>query len=290
MIDLHTHTDESDGTFTPAELVRAAVDAGLEALGITDHDTLEGYDAAAPLARGAGLDLVCGIELSAKRHRIAGMSGRSVHLLGYFLDGPPPVEFREWLKGIQWGRRDRNRRLAARLQSLGVNVAIADVERLGRAQAGRPHFARAMMQKGYVGSMEEAFDRYLDESARAYVEREEPEVEAGIQKLREAGAVVSLAHPIRLKQRNPWTFEKRIATLSQHGLGAMEVYHSDHSPEDTELFLALARRYGLAVTGGTDFHGDNKPGLALGTGYGNVAVPRAVLDELRSGHRRAAQP
>jgi 3',5'-nucleoside bisphosphate phosphatase len=283
LIDLHTHTDESDGTSAPAELVGAAVALGLEALGITDHDTLAGYDAAVPLARQAGLDLVCGIELSTKRRLAAGGRGRSIHLLGYFLGGPPPAEFRAWLEGIRLSRRDRNRRLAERLRSLGVGVTIEEVERLGRSQAGRPHFARAMVEKGYVASIQEAFDLYLDESARAYVEREEPELAAGIRKLREAGGLASLAHPIRLSRRNPASFEKDLAGMCEMGLGAIEAYHSDHRWADTEFFLLLARRYGLAVTGGTDFHGDNKPGLALGTGYGNVAVPRQVLDALRNG-------
>ena len=283
MIDLHTHTDESDGTSAPHELVGAAVALGLEALGITDHDTFAGYDAAAPLAREMGLDLVCGIELSTKRHRATGTRGRSIHLLGYFLNEPPPEEFRAWLEGIRIARRARNRRLAERLQSLGIDVTIEEVQRMGRSQAGRPHFARVMVAKGYVSNMQEAFDLYLDESAKGYVEREEPELETGIRTLREAGALASLAHPIRLSRRNPAAFEKDLAEMSAMGLGGIEAYHSDHLQADTAFFLSLARRYHLAVTGGTDFHGDNKPGLALGTGYGNVAVPRQVLEALRNG-------
>jgi predicted metal-dependent phosphoesterase TrpH len=283
LIDLHTHTDESDGTLAPAQLVEAALESGLEALGITDHDTLAGYDAAAPLAREAGLDLVCGIELSTKRRRAAGARGRSIHVLGYFLGGPAPAEFRAWLEGIRLARRDRNRRLAARLQSLGMDITIEEVERLGRSQAGRPHFARAMIEKGYVSSVQEAFDHYLDESAQAYVEREEPSVGAGIARIREAGGLASLAHPVRMSRRNPGAFEKDLGEMCEMGLGAIEVYHSDHRRADTEFFLLLARRHGLAVTGGTDFHGDNKPGLALGAGYGDVAVPRQVLEALRNG-------
>jgi hypothetical protein len=287
LIDLHTHTDESDGTSSPSELVAAALALRLQALGITDHDTLSGYDAAAPLARAAGLDLVCGIELSTKRRHAPGWRGRSIHLLGYFLGSPPPAEFRAWLEGIRRARRDRNVRLAERLRSLGVEITIEEVERLGRSQAGRPHFARAMVEKGYVASIEEAFARYLDESAQGYVERDEPELEAGIETLRAAGALTSLAHPIRLKRRRPASFDKDLAEMCEMGLAAIEVYHSDHQRADAEFFRALARRYGLKVTGGTDFHGDNKPGVALGTGYGNVAVPRAVLDTLRGTEPRA---
>ncbi len=285
MIDLHTHTDESDGTSRPAELVAAASQIGLEALGITDHDTFAGYDQAVPLASDAGLDLVCGIELSTKRRRAGVPHGRSIHVLGYFLAAPPTDEFRGWLDAIRAARRDRNRRLALRLQSLDLDIQLAEVERLGRSQAGRPHFARLMVDKGYVTTIQEAFDRYLDESAQAYVERDEPELEAGICKIVDAGGLASLAHPFRLSRRSPEAFEKDLAAMREMGLGAIEVYHSDHSAQEVEFYLSLARRYSLAITGGTDFHGDNKPGLTLGAGYGNVEVPRRVLDELRNGQR-----
>jgi predicted metal-dependent phosphoesterase TrpH len=281
MIDLHTHTDESDGTFTPRELVDAAAALGLEALGICDHDTFAGYDQAVPLAREASLDLVCGIELSTKWHRTPQSGGRSIHMLGYFLDAPPTEEFRVWLEDIRAARRDRNRRLVARIQSLGMDVTLEEVEKLGRSLAGRPHFARIMLEKGYVRTIQEAFDRYLAESGEAYVERDEPELGEGIRKIIEAGGLPSLAHPVRLSNHRE-VLEKAVAEMCEMGLRAIEVYHSDHGPDDAAFFLKLAGRHGLAITGGSDFHGGNKPGLALATGYGNVAVPRIVLDFLRA--------
>lgn len=281
MIDLHTHTDESDGTLAPGELVEAAGLIGLEALGISDHDTFAGYDLAAPLAREAGLDLVCGIELSTKWKRSAESPGRSVHVLAYFLDGGPTAEFRDWLEGMLLSRRDRNRRLAARLQALGMDVRFEEVERMGRRMAGRPHFARLLLEKGYVTTMQEAFDRYLAEGADAYVERDEPSVEEGIAKILEAGGLPSLAHPVRLT-RKASELEQTVKEMCGMGLRAIEVYHSDHGPREVDLYLKVAGRFGLAITGGTDFHGANKPGLALGAGYGNVAVPRELLDFLRA--------
>jgi predicted metal-dependent phosphoesterase TrpH len=281
MIDLHTHTDESDGTFTPSELIDAAVALELEALGICDHDTFAGYDQAEPLAQEARLDLICGIELSTKWRLTPESNGRSIHMLGYFLDAPPTAEFRGWLEAIRAARRDRNRRLADRLQSLGIDVTLAEVERLGRSLAGRPHFARLLVEKGYVRTIQEAFDRYLAESGQAYVERDEPSLDEGIAKILEAGGLASLAHPVRLTNHRP-VLEKAVADMCDMGLRAIEVYHSDHAPEDVEFFTKLASRYGLSITGGTDFHGANKPGLALGTGYGNVAVPRLMLDFLRA--------
>jgi len=284
MIDLHTHTHESDGTFSPEELVQAAVDLKLEALGITDHDTFAGYDQAVPLARAAGLELICGIELSTKlRSRQGTTRNKSVHILGYFLDAPPAPAFRNWLDTLQRSRRDRNARLAQRLRSLGIEVTLEEVERLGRSLAGRPHFAQTMVRKGYVKSIHEAFEVYLGESARAYVEREEPTVAEGIQKILEGGGLPSIAHPVRLS-RDGAAVEKMIAEMRDFGLRAIETYHSDHSPREVEQYLAMARRYDLAITGGTDFHGDNKPGISLGTGVnGNVSVPRSVLDDLRAG-------
>ncbi len=280
MIDLHAHTNESDGTLTPAALVEAAAALRLEALGICDHDTFAGYDAAADPARAAGLDLVCGIELSTKLRRGPGERAVSVHMLGYFLQRPPSLDFRSWLGRLQDSRRDRNRRLAERLQSLGLDIQLDEVVRLGRSLAGRPHFAKLMLQKGYVRTIQEAFDRYLAESAQAYVEREEPGVDEGITRILDAGGLPSLAHPGRLSRR-PEEIEDHVRTFRDMELRGIEVYHSDHNASGTRLYLDLARRYGLAVTGGTDFHGGTKPGLELGTGYGNVSVPRRVLDDLR---------
>jgi predicted metal-dependent phosphoesterase TrpH len=290
MIDLHTHTDESDGTFSPEELIQAAAGLKLEALGISDHDTFAGYDQAVPLARAAGLELVCGIELSTKLSFRSGTRSKSVHILGYFLESPPAQEFREWLADLQRSRRDRNRRLAERLQSLGIAVTLEEVEKLGRSLTGRPHFAQILLRKGYVKSLHEAFEVYLGESARAYVERDEPGAAEAIRKVLEAGGLPSVAHPVRLS-RNSALVETLIAEMRDVDLRAIEVYHSDHGPREVEQYLALARRYDLAVTGGTDFHGGNKPGISLGTGMnGNVSVPRSVLDDLRAGRRWTYAP
>lgn len=282
MIDLHTHTYESDGTYSPQELVEAAVGIHLEALGISDHDTFAGYDAAVPLAEAAGLELVCGIELSTKLSIDGCRKSRSVHMLGYFLDAPAAPEFRAWLARLPQSRRERNARLAERLQSLGVSITLAEVERLGRSLTGRPHFARVLLHKGYVATLQEAFDRYLAEGAEAYVEREEPDIAEGIGRIVKAGGLASLAHPVRLFSGDREAFENMLASMREMGLGAIEATHSDHAPEDVQFYLELARRYGLAITGGSDFHGANKPAIRLGTGInGNVCVGRELLDDLR---------
>jgi hypothetical protein len=273
LIDLHSHTNESDGTFSPAQLVAEARRVGVNALGITDHDTFSGYDLALPEAQAAGLELICGIELSTKLH------GHSVHLLGYFLNTGGLGDFRTQIRDIQAARRDRNIRLVARLQELGMDITLAEAEARGRGMTGRPHFAQMMVEKGYVPNLREAFDQYLDESAIGYVYRREPTFAEGVQWIREAGGISSLAHPIRVKGDVPALMPE----LCEVGLTAIEAYHSDHSPEHTALYLELAQRYGLQVTGGSDFHGAVKPDVSLGTGCaGNLKIPDDLLTRLYS--------
>ena len=274
MIDLHSHTNASDGTCSPAQLVDEAVGSGVHILGITDHDTFNGYEEAVAPAAEAGLELICGIELSTK------LNGRSVHLLGYFPETGGLPGFQEWILDQQASRRDRNQRLVARLRELGFDITLEEAEARGRGMTGRPHFAQIMVEKGYVPTIRHAFDEYLDESAKGYVFRREPTFAEGVKRIRSAGGIASLAHPVRV--------HGDVATLMPElcsvGLNAIEAYHSDHEPRDTDLYLGLAARYGLLVTGGSDFHGSVKPGVRLGTGWnGNLRVPEDVVEKLRAG-------
>ncbi len=272
MIDLHSHTNESDGTFSPAELIAEAVRMGVKTLGITDHDTFAGHDLAVAAANNAGVELVRGIELSTKLH------GQSVHLLGYFFHEDRLAEFRSWVVEMQASRRDRNVRLAARLRELGVEITIEEAEARGRGMTGRPHFAQILIEKGYVNNMQQAFDDYLDASAKGYVTRDEPQFAEGVARIRRAGGVASLAHPIRVKG----DLAALLPELREAGLNAIEAYHSDHSPEDTRFYLGLAQRNGMLVTGGSDFHGLAKPGLELGAGRAkNLQIPANLVDRLR---------
>jgi predicted metal-dependent phosphoesterase TrpH len=276
LIDLHSHTDRSDGTFTPEQLIAEAKRVGLRALAITDHDTFAGYDTARPHAEAAGLELICGIELSTR------YQGHSVHLLGYFLNALPSEEFRKWLDYMLEMRRDRNRRLIAKLQSLGVNITLDEVETVGRTLTGRPHFARVLVDKGYAKDIQNAFDLYLDESARAFVQRQEVSMEEALERIRKCSGVPSLAHPVRVAKNNWEKLEGYAGDLAGSGLRAIEVYHSDHSPENVAFYKALAERHGLGMTGGSDFHGSVKPNIALGTGkQGNLHVPDDVLENLK---------
>ena len=272
MIDLHSHTNQSDGSCSPEQLVEEAVRAGVTTLGITDHDTFAGFDQALTGARSAGLELVCGIELSTKLH------GHSVHLLGYFFGSDGLTEFRRWVLELQASRRERNVRLAQRLRELGFDITIEEVEARGRGMTGRPHFAQIMVEKGYVRGLREAFDEYLDESAKGYVYRREPQFAESVDHIREAGGIASLAHPVRVNGDVPALMPE----LRDAGMNAIEAYHSDHDAAHTAMYLALAKQYGMLVTGGSDFHGDVKPGVKLGTGYGgNLQIPEDLLERLR---------
>lgn len=277
MIDLHSHTDRSDGTFTPAELIAEAVRVGLSGLAITDHDTFAGYDAAAACAAGAGLGLICCIELSTR------YQGTSVHLLGYFPITPPSKELRAWLDLILEGRRDRNKRLIAKLQSLGIDITLAEVETVGRTLTARPHFARVLVDKGYAKDIQDAFDKYLDESARGFVQRQEVPMEDALERILASGGVPSLAHPVRVAKNNWEKLAEYVEDLAGLGLRAIEVYHSDHSPESTSYYELLAERFNLGMTGGSDFHGANKPQISLGTGKrNNLQVPDQLFENLKT--------
>jgi predicted metal-dependent phosphoesterase TrpH len=277
LIDLHSHTNESDGSVPPAELIEIAHRTQVKILAITDHDTFAGYERALPSAKETGIDLICGIEISAQ------LQGNTAHLLGYFVNGEHRNGLKKWIGNLQSSRRDRNARLVTRLRELGLELTLEEVQSRGRAQTGRPHFAQILVEKGYAANVQEAFDNYLDESAPGYVYRDEPEFFDAVRRVREAGGVASLAHPVRLK----CDAELALADLCSAGLNAIEAYHSDHSLADVQRYLSLASRYGLLVTGGSDFHGATKPDIALGRGRNeNLRVPADLIEKLRAYARK----
>ncbi len=276
MIDLHTHTNESDGSFSPQELVEAAVQAGLRSIAITDHDTFSGYDAAVPFAQAAGIDLVRGIEVSSRHHR------KSIHILGYFLHSAPPDWLINWLKEQLQRRKKRNIELAHRLVELGMDIRLEEAEAIGRTVTGRVHFAQLLIQKRYASSIQDAFDRFLGENAVAFVDMDDPATEDVVGRLRKAGAVASVAHLIRYHFTHAQE-EVFLQKLQEAGLNAIEVIHTDHSPEDIARYSALAVKYGLMATGGSDFHGRIKPGVRLGYGnQGKTVIPSEWLNRLRN--------
>ncbi len=280
-IDLHSHTTESDGSYTPQELVEEAVRTGLQGLAVTDHDTFSGYEKALPFAREAGLDLVRGIELNSRLNLTDSGDHRPAHLLGLFPSHEPSAEFTQWIQEQRDERRERNRKLTEALRSRGVAITLEEVEARGRDLAGRTHFAQILLEKGYVSTFEEAFREYLGKDAPSYVERESLTSEEAIGRIRSGGGIPVVAHPIRLSL--PRDIERReLSKLKDAGLVALEIYHSDQQPELQAYYRQLAQELDLLPTGGSDFHGKAKPNIKLGTGlHGNVRVPYEFLQRLR---------
>lgn len=276
MVDLHTHTNESDGTDSPIELVEKAHASGLRTLAITDHDTLSAYAAAGPRAAELGLRLVPGVEISTRARN------RSVHLLAYWPGGFPSAAFLSWLEEMLDIRRERNRLLAGRLRELGIPITLEEAEALGRTVTGRVHFAKLLIAKGYATSISEAFDRYIGEDAPGFVLMEDPKTPVAVQKVREHGGVPVLAHPIRLGMRDPEVEEGFVREQTEAGLIGLEVMHSDQDATAQAKYRALADRYGLLYSGGSDYHGEIKPQIVLGRGYeGNVRVPEEWVEAMR---------
>lgn len=280
IVDLHTHTTASDGTDTPEELVRRAAAAGLRGVAITDHDTLSGSDEGAGVAEALEIPFVRGLELSTRLLDEKTPQRRTAHILGFFAESPGSA-FRNWLISLRVARRARNEAMIGRLRELGFDLTLAEAEEIGHNITGRPHIARVMAQKGYVANLREAFDRYLREGAPAYVEREDPGTREGIERILEAGGIPSLAHLGRMHRHSAADEETLLQTLVGWGLGALEVWHSDHDPKRNARYLEYALKYGLAVTGGSDYHGAHKPSVRLGLGReGNPAAPLRAWESL----------
>lgn len=284
LVDLHTHSSFSDGTDSPAELARRAAELGLEALALTDHDTLEGVEEAAAASTALGLTFLRGIELSARREDEPDELRRTVHILGYFFE-PPGGALTAWLDTVAARRRARNRAMAERLQSLGYDVRLEEAEALARRVTARPHFAEVLVRKGFFPSVRAAIDALLAEGCPAYVEKEDPSPAECISRIRAAGGVASLAHPRRLGNEDPAREESIVRSLVDSGLQAVEVWHPDHDRRAVSRYAQLAHKYGLAATGGSDYHGARTPDLRLGDA-GGARVRKSVLDNLRrrAGH------
>ena len=267
-IDLHVHTAASDGLLEPAALVQAVRAANVEIFSITDHDTIDGLDEARAVAATAGLTLVPGVELSAYWGTV------EFHILGYFID-PTNAALRAFLKDTRGARHVRLHAMLSRLQAMGMGVRAADVlARAKNGNVGRPHLARTLVEHGFVGSADEAFDRYLGTNRPAYVPRPDVSVHAAIGVIREAGGIASLAHP-GLHNR-----DDAIPDLVAAGLSAIEVYHPKHAFGRAKRYRSLALRYGLCVTGGSDFHGVDQGDHAAVPGV--PCLPEADFQRLRA--------
>ena len=276
MIDLHVHTTCSDGTFSPEEVVRLAATRGLTALAITDHDTVLGVPAAAQEGDKHGIEVVPGLEISSQwNHGI-------MHILGYFIDIDHP-ELRKVLDFLKEGREARTPRIVSRLQQLGVNVSVEEIEQeAGEGVPGRPHVANVMVRRNLVTDRQQAFDLYLRKGAPAYVDKVKLPPLESLELINKVGGVAVLAHPYSLEQADSSGLEKILKHLVPNGLKGIEAYYPKHTPEQTRIYIELAKKLDLVVTGGTDFHGANKPGIELGVVPGFSPLPYSILEGLKN--------
>jgi predicted metal-dependent phosphoesterase TrpH len=274
-IDLHVHSTASDGSLSPLEIIELAKKTGLRAVAITDHDTIEGSAEALGRPQSPSLEILSGIEISAD------FPSGTMHILGYLfrLDD---LSLRQTLKTLQEARATRNVKIVQKLQELGVNIRYDEVAAFsGGGQIGRPHIAQVLVHKGVAQSFDEAFRRFLKKGGPANVERYRLLPAEAIQAILQAGGVPVLAHPFTLNAKNETALDDILAGLKQAGLEGLEVYCPGHGPTNTALYERLARRHGLLMTGGSDFHGAAKPDVRIGIGRGNLRIPYRLVEDLK---------
>lgn len=273
MIDLHTHSTVSDGSDPPDRIPELAHAAGCRAVALTDHDRVDGLEAAEARAATLGIELVRGVEISCE-HR------GTMHLLVYFLPaGEGPLQ--DELVRLQEARDSRNRRMAELMASLGLPVTYEEIQaEAGGMGAGRPHIASILVRKGVVGSIQEAFDVWLAKGRPAYMDKERLAPEVAVRLAVASRGVPVLAHPLSLGLC-PADTSATVGELAGYGLAGVESIYGRYSPAERSAMAVLAGRHRLVATGGSDHHGTYKPDLHVGVGRGDLEVPDSVLDELR---------
>lgn len=278
-IDLHTHSTASDGSCTPAQILETAEKLQLGALAITDHDTVSGVAEALKAGIPKGLGFITGVEISAAPPPSLPISG-SFHILGYGFN-LNHQKLLHTLETLQNARKNRNPQIIARLQQLGIDIRLEDVRcECGPCQLGRPHIAQALVRKKIVASIDEAFDRFLGRGQPAYVDKFRAGHDQAVQIILDAGGLPVLAHPALLNLKNAEVLEELVRELCDIGLEGLEVFYPEHAPSQKAEYRRLAERYGLLMTGGTDFHGAIKPDIQIGIGRGDFYVPFEIYENL----------
>ena len=278
-VDLHVHSNKSDGTLAPSDLVTLALSKGLAAFALTDHDTTEGIDealAAASAARagGAEIEVIPGIEFSTE------YEGKDIHIVGIDIDYKSDA-FQKYLKDFQDSRDNRNRKMCIKLAEHGVDITYEKLRaEYPDSVLTRAHYAKYMLEHGAVKSMSEAFDRYIGDRAPCFLPREKVTPSQAVSLILESGGIPILAHPI-LYHMSDARLDKLVATLKEVGLVGIEAIYSTYNSAEERQIRKLAAKYDLCISGGSDFHGGTKPGLEMGNGYGKLFVPYEVLEKLR---------
>ena len=280
LTDLHVHSTYSDGTFTPAQLVAEAKAKNLKAFALTDHDTIAGVAECITEGKKAGIEVIPGIEISCS-YTGGRIFDKEVHIVGLFIDYLDEAFIRKTSVGVDT-RNERNLKLIALMNENGFPVSLEEMHEMYGADTiiTRAHFAAWMREKGYVKTNAEAFDKYFGDTKPFYIPREKTKPEDAISMIHEAGGVAVLAHPI-LYNLSESELSLLCSTLKKAGLDGIEAIYSTYRNGDEILIRRLAREHGLTISGGSDFHGANKPYIHLGIGRGNLKIPYEVLVNLK---------
>lgn len=273
-IDLHTHSVHSDGTMTPTELINHAKDSGLSALSLTDHDCIDGVREAVKAGDECGLEVVPGIEFSVQ-------SNTETHVLGYYIDIEAKA-LNEVLPEILRVRKERSLQTAENLHKQGIDVSYEEAAKAASGNlVGRAHFAKVMVEKGYVSSVKEAFDNYLASGKKGYSSKQYLTAEDAIRVIKESGGYSFIAHLhlIKLSDSDLFDFLKKMKAA---GLDGIEGYYTEYTKEMHEKYIQMAKELSLAISGGTDFHAKTKPHISIGTGYGDLKIPYSVLEGIKN--------
>jgi len=282
-IDLHIHSTASDGTYSPSEILNLAAQSGLQAIAITDHDTLDGSRQALECEMPSTLRFITGVEISAQPP-VGCKTGGSLHILGYGID-PHHNELLKTLGKFQQVRDERTHRIIDRLHQLGIPLTLEQVlAEVGEGAASRPHVARAMVKAGIVSDIEEAFQKYLNKGRPAYVSKERLDCQQSFELIKAAGGIPVLAHPYLIPCQDTGELAALIESLCAIGLKGLEVFYPSHPPQAVTLYLDMAEKYRLSVTGGSDFHGQLIPDIQMGKGTGDLHVPYDLFEKLISNH------
>lgn len=273
-IDLHVHSTKSDGSYSPSDLVDYALSKGLKAFALTDHDTVSGIDEAISHAKGKGIEVIPGVELSTD------YNGKDIHIVGLYIDRNNPTLLSK-LEAFRLARDVRNEKMCEKLRAEGIDINPKVIqEAYGESVITRAHYAKYMYDKGYINNVKEAFERYIGDHAKCYVPKEKVTCQEGVKLILDAGGIPILAHPC-LYHMSDSVLEGLVSTLKDAGLVGIEAIYSTYTLSEERQIKAIAKKFGLSISGGSDFHGASKPGLDIGTGYGKLEIPYNILLNLR---------
>jgi 3',5'-nucleoside bisphosphate phosphatase len=283
LVDLHTHSNASDGSLSPGELVAYAKKKGASAIALTDHDTVDGLDEAIRAGIANNLEVIPGVEISAQ------YPGGTMHILGYYLD-PSDSRLNQELGTLQEARKKRNPQIIEKLQALGIPISLDQVQALAQGQIGRPHIAQVLLQTGVVSSLQEAFQKFLTRGAPAYVNKFRFPPPRALDLILGAGGIPVLAHPHTLNSSSLRDLKVLVEQLIKYGLKGIEVFYPEFTADQTRDYFLLAQELKLLYTGGSDFHGKNKEKIDLLSGKGDLKIPYRVVESLKAFRLRTEQP